>query len=77
MLSELELAGLQPRSKVETSINSAETHMTRKHAMILLFTMASGAGCHHANRSQFPEHNGYSKVTFQVHGLMKTKSGAT
>ncbi len=77
MLRELEQATLQPGSKAETSNTSAETRMARKHAMILFFMMASGAGCHHAKRSQFSEHDGYSKVTFQVHGLMKTKSGAT
>ena len=77
MLRELEQAFLRPGSEAETSIISAETHMARKHAMILFFMLASGAGCHHANRSQFPGHDGSSKVTFQVHGLMKTKSGAT
>ncbi len=77
MLRELEQAVLQPGSKAETSKISAETHMAKTHAMILFFAMASGAGCHDAKRSQFPEHDGSSKVTFQVHGLMKTKSGAT
>ncbi len=77
MLRELEQAVLRPGSEAETSKISAETHMARKHAMILFFMMASGAGCQQTKRSQFPEHDGYSKVTFQVHGLMKTTSGAT
>ncbi len=77
MLRELEQAVLRPGSEAETSKISAETHMTRKHAMILFFAMASGTGCQHTKRSQFPEHDGSSKVTFQVYGLMKAKSGAT
>ena len=77
MLRELEQTVLQPGSKAETSNTSAETHMTREHAVILFFAMASGTGCQHTKRSQFPEHDGSAKVTFQVHGLMKTKSGAT
>jgi hypothetical protein len=77
MLCDLQQAVPQARSKAETSKISAESHMARKHAMILLFAMASGAGCHDAKRSQVPEHDGSSKVTFQVYGLMKAKSGAT
>ena len=51
--------------------------MARTHAMILFFTLACGIGCQHTKRGQFPAHDGLSKVTFQVHGMMKAKSGAT
>jgi hypothetical protein len=77
MLNELELGGLQPWFKVQTSEVLAESHMTRTRTMFLFFALANGVGCQHMNRSQFPTHHGTSKVTFQVHGLMKAKSGAT
>ena len=51
--------------------------MARTHAMILFFALASGIGCQQTKRSRFPEHDGSAKVTFQVHGMMKAKSGAT
>ena len=51
--------------------------MARTHAMILFFALASGVGCQQTKRSQFPAHDGTTEVTFQVHGMMKAKSGAT
>ena len=77
MRSEPQQAVLQTRSKAKTSGISAESHMSRTHAMILLFAMAGGAGCHHTKPSQFPAPDGSSVVTLQVSGMMKAKSGAT
>ena len=51
--------------------------MGRWHPMILFFAVAGGAGCQQMKRSEFPVHDDYSKVTFQIRGMMKAKSGAT
>ena len=77
MLSESRQASIRTQPEAESHMVSAESHMVRTHTMILLFAMANGAGCHDMNRSRSPEHDASSKVTFQVHGLMKAKSGAT
>jgi hypothetical protein len=47
------------------------------HAMMLLMALACGVGCQHVNHSGIPARDGSSMVTLQVHGMMKTKSGAT
>ena len=51
--------------------------MGRLHPMILFFTLAGGVGCQHMKRSEPSAHDGFAKVTFQIHGMMKAKSGAT
>ena len=51
--------------------------MARTHAMILFFALACGTGCQHTKRGQFPTPEDLDMVTFQVHGMMKAKSGAT
>ena len=51
--------------------------MAKTHAMILFFALASGVGCQQTKRTQFAAHDGSAKGTFQVHGMMKAKSGAT
>ena len=51
--------------------------MSRWQPMILFFALADGAGCQHMNHSATSAHDGFVKVTFQIHGMMKAKSGAT
>lgn len=51
--------------------------MGRWHPMILFLTVAGGAGCQQMNRYDNSTHDGFAKITFQVHGMMKAKSGAT
>ena len=45
--------------------------------MILFLGVASGAGCQNMKRIDISHSDDYSKVTFQVDGMMKAKSGAT
>ncbi len=45
--------------------------------MILCCTVAGATGCHQLNRYDKAAADGFAKVTFQVHGMMKAKSGAT
>ena len=51
--------------------------MDRWHSMILFLALAGGAGCQHIKRSETSAHDGFTAVTFQIHGMMKAKSGAT
>ncbi len=53
--------------------------MDRRHPInfVFFFALASAAGCQHMNRYESPTHDGFAKATFQVHGMMKAKSGAT
>ncbi|MCH8879407.1 MAG: hypothetical protein IID34_05935 [Planctomycetes bacterium] len=51
--------------------------MARTRAMILFFALVCGVGCQHTNQGRFPMPDGSGMVTFQVHGMMKAKSGAT
>ena len=51
--------------------------MARTHTMILFFTLACGVGCQHPTRDRFSTPEGTNLVTFEVHGMMKAKSGAT
>ena len=56
---------------------SKELFMRRSHPMIIFFVLAGGAGCQHMKRSEPFAQDGFAKVTFQIHGMMKAKSGAT
>ncbi len=51
--------------------------MARTHAMIFFSLVAISAGCQQMKRSERSAHDGFAKVTFQIHGMMKAKSGAT
>ena len=51
--------------------------MGRWLSMILFFTVAGGAGCQQMIRFEDSAHDDDAKVTFQVNGMMKAKSGAT
>ncbi len=51
--------------------------MARSHAMVLFLALASNVGCQQTNQARFPANDGASNVSFQVHGMMKAKSGAT
>ena len=45
--------------------------------MIFFLAVAGGIGCQNMKRIDISRSDDYSKVTFQVDGMMKTKSGAT
>lgn len=49
----------------------------RWHPMILFFAFAGGVGCQQMKRSETSTQDGFAKVTFQVTGMMKARSGAT
>ena len=51
--------------------------MRNCHPVIICCTVAGASGCHHMNRSNDLALDTFTKVTFQVAGMMKTKSGAT
>ena len=51
--------------------------MRRWHSTILLVALAGGVGCQHLKRGETSAHDDYAKVTFQIRGMMKAKSGAT
>ena len=51
--------------------------MDRVYPMILSFALAGSAGCHSMKRADISNADEYAKVTFQVDGMMKAKSGAT
>ena len=51
--------------------------MGRLNQMILFFAIASGAGCESMHRIDPFNSRAHAKVTFQVDGMMKAKSGAT
>jgi hypothetical protein len=51
--------------------------MIRAHSMIFFLAVVSGAGCQNVKRLDNSHSDDYSKVTFQVDGMMKAKSGAT
>lgn len=51
--------------------------MIRLLSMIFFLAVAIGGGCQNMKRVDISHWDDYSKVTFQVDGMMKTKSGAT
>lgn len=51
--------------------------MGRWHPMILFFALAGATACQHMKRSETSVHDGMAEIVFQVHGMMKAKSGAT
>ncbi len=51
--------------------------MIRAHSMIFFLAVASGTGCQDIKRFDISHSDNYSKVTIQVDGMMKAKSGAT
>ncbi len=51
--------------------------MDRRHPMILFFALAGSAGCQQMRRDEIPTHDDFAKIAFQVHGMLKAKSGAT
>lgn len=51
--------------------------MGRWHSTILLVALAGGAGCQHLKQGETFAHDGYAKVSFEIRGMMKAKSGAT
>ena len=51
--------------------------MNRWHPIILFVALAGGSGCQHIQRSETFAHDGDAQITFQIHGMMKARSGAT
>ncbi len=51
--------------------------MGKLNPMILLIALATSAGCESMKRIDNLSSKEHSKVTFQVDGMMKAKSGAT
>ena len=54
-----------------------DSRMGRWYPVTLFVALAGGVGCQHMKRSETFAHYGFARVIFQVHGMMKAKSGAT
>ena len=54
-----------------------ELQMSRWHPMVLFFAVAGGSSGQQVKRGEMSADNAMAEITFQVHGMMKAKSGAT
>lgn len=55
----------------------AESGMDRLPAITFSLCLASGVGCQSRQRTNTATAGEHAKITFQVDGMMKAKSGAT
>ena len=55
----------------------SESRMGKLHAITFSFFLAGVVGCKDRQRTDVSVAGEHSPITFQVHGMMKAKSGAT